>query len=74
MHVKDPRAPPLRRENKSSYRTYMAVERGRKGAQYVQRLKGMVEKVLQQEGMVVLKRDMRQGQPLIWTPSASARG
>jgi hypothetical protein len=39
------------------------------GAQYIHRFKGMVEEGLQQQGTVVLKR-----QPLIWTPSASARG
>lgn len=34
----------------------------------------MLEKVLQQPDLVVLKRETGQGQPLIWTPSASASG
>lgn len=73
MHIKDSTAP-LRRKTKFSYRTYVVIGRGERRGQYVQKFKGILEDVLQQQSMAVLKRAMGQGQPLIWTPSASARG
>lgn len=58
MHVKDPRAPPLE-ENKSSYRTYTAVGRVEEGAVYVQRSRGTMEGVLQQQRTLLLRADGR---------------
>lgn len=74
MLINDPRATPS--EEKINPVTELTWRLGevKEGAQYLQRLKRMLEDVLQQQGLVVLKREKGQGQPLICTPSASARG
>lgn len=57
MHIKDPRATPL--EKRINPVTELTRRLGKvvEGAQYLQRLKGTLEEVLRQQGLVLLKRE-----------------